>query len=182
MPPCERRIDRVRRPRVQLGAPAQPTSGFVHPTLTPYELPGRNVFGVRFTAAITHEGEWYVARALEVEVTSQGRTSMRPWTVFGKLLSCTSKTRRSPKTSSRRSSPPFSSLREPGASGRQRRCRRGRPDDNGLQAGESTGQSMKLRKNGQTVIVPLHRELAPGTLRSILRQASLTPSEFTALL
>lgn len=29
---------------------------------------------VRFTAAVMHEGEWYVARALEVEVTSQGHT------------------------------------------------------------------------------------------------------------
>jgi predicted RNase H-like HicB family nuclease len=28
----------------------------------------------RFTAAVTHEGEWYVARCLEVEVTSQGPT------------------------------------------------------------------------------------------------------------
>ena len=27
---------------------------------------------VRLTAAVTHEGEWYVARCLEVEVTSQG--------------------------------------------------------------------------------------------------------------
>jgi predicted RNase H-like HicB family nuclease len=27
---------------------------------------------VRFTAAISHEGPWYVARCLEVEVTSQG--------------------------------------------------------------------------------------------------------------
>ena len=29
---------------------------------------------MRFTAAITHEGAWYVARCLEVEVTSQGET------------------------------------------------------------------------------------------------------------
>ncbi len=29
---------------------------------------------VQFTAAVTHEDGWYVARALEVEVTSQGRT------------------------------------------------------------------------------------------------------------
>ncbi|MDQ3982797.1 MAG: type II toxin-antitoxin system HicB family antitoxin [Actinomycetota bacterium] len=29
---------------------------------------------MRFTAAITREGEWFVARCLEVEVTSQGRT------------------------------------------------------------------------------------------------------------
>jgi predicted RNase H-like HicB family nuclease len=29
---------------------------------------------VRFTVAITHEHPWYVARCLEVEVTSQGET------------------------------------------------------------------------------------------------------------
>lgn len=29
---------------------------------------------MRLTAAISHEGDWYVARCLEVEVTSQGRT------------------------------------------------------------------------------------------------------------
>ena len=28
----------------------------------------------RFTAAIVKEGKWYVARSLEVEVTSQGET------------------------------------------------------------------------------------------------------------
>jgi predicted RNA binding protein YcfA (HicA-like mRNA interferase family) len=32
------------------------------------------------------------------------------------------------------------------------------------------------------VIVPLHRELARGTLASILRQAGLTVDEFRALL
>jgi predicted RNase H-like HicB family nuclease len=29
---------------------------------------------MRFTAAITKENKWYVARCLEVEVTSQGQT------------------------------------------------------------------------------------------------------------
>jgi len=29
---------------------------------------------VRFTAAITHEDEWYVARCLQVEVASQGES------------------------------------------------------------------------------------------------------------
>ena len=29
---------------------------------------------IRFTAAVTKEGDWYVARCLEVEVTSQGDT------------------------------------------------------------------------------------------------------------
>ena len=44
------------------------------------------------------------------------------------------------------------------------------------------GSHVKLRRDDRTIIVPLHRELAPGTLRSILRQASLTPAEFIALL
>jgi predicted RNase H-like HicB family nuclease len=29
---------------------------------------------MQFTAAVTHEGNWHVARCLEVEVTSQGAT------------------------------------------------------------------------------------------------------------
>jgi len=36
------------------------------------------------------------------------------------------------------------------------------------------GSHVKLRRDHATVIVPLHRELAPGTLRSILRQAEMT--------
>ena len=30
---------------------------------------------MQLTAAITHEGPWYVARCLDVEVTSQGETA-----------------------------------------------------------------------------------------------------------
>jgi len=33
----------------------------------------------------------------------------------------------------------------------------------------------------RTAIVPRHREIAVGTLRSILRQAGLSPDEFAAL-
>ena len=29
---------------------------------------------IRFTAAVTREGRWYVARCLEIEVASQGET------------------------------------------------------------------------------------------------------------
>jgi len=43
------------------------------------------------------------------------------------------------------------------------------------------GSHVKLRREHLTVIVPLHRELAPGTLRSILRQAELTVEEFDKL-
>lgn len=45
------------------------------------------------------------------------------------------------------------------------------------------GSHVKLRNEaGRTAIVPLHRELAAGTLRSILRQAGLSVAEFTELL
>lgn len=45
------------------------------------------------------------------------------------------------------------------------------------------GSHAKLRNHGgRTVIVPLHRELARGTLSAVLRQAGLTPGEFLDLL
>jgi predicted RNase H-like HicB family nuclease len=36
-----------------------------------------NIEALRLTAAITHEGEWYVAHCLQVEVSSRGETSER---------------------------------------------------------------------------------------------------------
>lgn len=45
------------------------------------------------------------------------------------------------------------------------------------------GSHVKMRHpDGRTAIVPMHREVAPGTLRSILRQAGLTVDELLALL
>lgn len=44
------------------------------------------------------------------------------------------------------------------------------------------GSHVKLRHgDGRTVIVPDHREIARGTMRSILRQAGLTVEEFQQL-
>ncbi len=44
------------------------------------------------------------------------------------------------------------------------------------------GSHRKLRHpDGRVVIVPMHRELASGTLASILRQAGLSPSELEEL-
>jgi predicted RNA binding protein YcfA (HicA-like mRNA interferase family) len=47
------------------------------------------------------------------------------------------------------------------------------------------GSHVKFVKEGpdgvRTAIVPDHREVAIGTLRSILRQAGLTPDEFEGL-
>lgn len=45
------------------------------------------------------------------------------------------------------------------------------------------GSHLKLRHpDGRTVIVPMHHELALGTLSSILRQSQLTLEEFQRLL
>ena len=53
----------------------------------------------------------------------------------------------------------------------------------GFASVRTRGSHHKLRRaDGRTVIVPLHRELARGTLRSILRQADLSVEEFLKLL
>lgn len=45
------------------------------------------------------------------------------------------------------------------------------------------GSHIKLRRpDGRIAIVPMHRELAPGTLRSVLRQADLSVDDFAGLL
>jgi len=41
------------------------------------------------------------------------------------------------------------------------------------------GSHLKLRTDGgRVVIIPMHRELAAGTLRSIIRQSGLSVDEF----
>jgi len=53
----------------------------------------------------------------------------------------------------------------------------------GFEKVSQRGSHVKLRNaDGRTVIVPLHRQLAPGTLRSILRQAGLSVEKLTNLL
>ncbi|MGO8863653.1 MAG: type II toxin-antitoxin system HicA family toxin [Acidimicrobiales bacterium] len=45
------------------------------------------------------------------------------------------------------------------------------------------GSHVTLRHDdGRVAIVPLHKELARGTLRSVVRQAGISPDEFAALL
>lgn len=46
------------------------------------------------------------------------------------------------------------------------------------------GSHVRLKKTSDriyVVVVPLHREIAPGTLKSILRQAGLNREEFLSL-
>ena len=44
------------------------------------------------------------------------------------------------------------------------------------------GSHVKVRKGDRGAIVPMHRELAQGTLGSVLRQAGLSREEFLILL
>jgi predicted RNA binding protein YcfA (HicA-like mRNA interferase family) len=53
----------------------------------------------------------------------------------------------------------------------------------GFEVAGQRGSHVKLRNgSGRVVIVPLHRELARGTLGAILRQSGVTVSEFIELL
>jgi len=52
----------------------------------------------------------------------------------------------------------------------------------GFRLTRQTGSHVRLAKAERRVTVPLHRWLAPGTLRSILRQAEITPEDLLAAL
>jgi predicted RNA binding protein YcfA (HicA-like mRNA interferase family) len=52
----------------------------------------------------------------------------------------------------------------------------------GFSISSQKGSYIKMRRGGMVVIVPNHKTLKPGTLRSIIRQAGLTVDEFIALL
>ena len=50
----------------------------------------------------------------------------------------------------------------------------------GFAAKRTRGSHTVLRRGNAVCVVPLHDELAPGTLRSVLRQAGLSSEEFLA--
>ena len=53
----------------------------------------------------------------------------------------------------------------------------------GFEQASQRGSHVKLRaEDGRVVIVPVHRELAIGTLRSVIRQSGLSVEEFLGLL
>jgi predicted RNA binding protein YcfA (HicA-like mRNA interferase family) len=53
----------------------------------------------------------------------------------------------------------------------------------GFTVASQKGSHLKMRHpDGRVVIIPMHREVATGTLRSILRQAKLSLDELLELL
>jgi predicted RNA binding protein YcfA (HicA-like mRNA interferase family) len=50
----------------------------------------------------------------------------------------------------------------------------------GFHQARQHGSHVVLRRQDRGCVVPLHKELAVGTLRSAIRQAGVTPEEFVA--
>ena len=48
----------------------------------------------------------------------------------------------------------------------------------GFQRARQRGSHVVLRRGDRGCVIPLHRELAVGTLRGAMRQAGVTPEEF----
>ncbi|MFC0863588.1 type II toxin-antitoxin system HicA family toxin [Sphaerimonospora cavernae] len=135
---------------------------------------------LRLTATIVPDEEgWYVARCLQVEVTSQGRTVDEALSKSPRSLGALSRGRgysRGPAATDRRADRDpalrVSPRQFPVCSGAQvvralEKC--------GFEVVSARGSHCKLRQRldeeALTVIVPLHATLAVGTLASIVRQA-----------
>jgi predicted RNA binding protein YcfA (HicA-like mRNA interferase family) len=55
-------------------------------------------------------------------------------------------------------------------------------EKDGFEVVSTKGSHRKLRRGGRTVIVPLHDEIAMGTLASVLRAAGITSEQLRELL
>jgi len=52
----------------------------------------------------------------------------------------------------------------------------------GFESLRQTGSHHVMRKEGRTVVVPMHKPIKPGTLRGLLDQAGLSLEEFVRAL
>jgi predicted RNA binding protein YcfA (HicA-like mRNA interferase family) len=52
----------------------------------------------------------------------------------------------------------------------------------GFEAVSQKGSHLKLKRDGRSVIVPMHQEVARGTLKSVLEQAGVDLERFMELL
>ena len=50
----------------------------------------------------------------------------------------------------------------------------------GFHQARQRGSHVVMRRGDRGCVIPLHKELAVGTLRGALRQAGVSPEEFTA--
>jgi predicted RNA binding protein YcfA (HicA-like mRNA interferase family) len=52
----------------------------------------------------------------------------------------------------------------------------------GFEERRQTGSHVIMRKDGRTVVVPMHRPIKPGTLRGLIEQAGVTVEVFQGML
>jgi predicted RNA binding protein YcfA (HicA-like mRNA interferase family) len=52
----------------------------------------------------------------------------------------------------------------------------------GFEERRQTGSHVIMRKDGRTVVVPMHRPIKPGTLRGLIEQAGVTVEAFQGVL
>ena len=52
----------------------------------------------------------------------------------------------------------------------------------GFEERRQTGSHVILRRQGRTVVVPMHKPIKPGTLRGLIEQAGVTVEAFRAQL
>ena len=52
----------------------------------------------------------------------------------------------------------------------------------GFEKRRQTGSHVIMRKDGRTVVVPMHRPIKPGTLRGLIEQAGVTVEVFQGML
>lgn len=132
---------------------------------------GEDDVAMRLTAAITREGKLFVAQCLEVDVASQGtsveeaRANLpRPWRCTSRTMTWRSVTRRLTSPSDLCGPVRLARCSPRCVERASSRCR-----------SAAVTSSCAIRRR-RTVIVPDHREIMRGTMRSILRQAGLTPT------
>ena len=52
----------------------------------------------------------------------------------------------------------------------------------GFEQLRQSGSHVIMRRNGRSVVVPMHRPIKPGTLRGLIEQAGVTVEEFVKAL
>ena len=52
----------------------------------------------------------------------------------------------------------------------------------GFEARRQTGSHFIMRREGRTVVIPIHKPIKPGTLKSVLQQADISVEQLLAAL
>jgi predicted RNA binding protein YcfA (HicA-like mRNA interferase family) len=140
----------------------------------------------RFSALITKEDGWYVARCPELNVTSQGKmlralvpTSAKPSSFTSKHGASLKKGQPKARRSGRPSKSRIDMSKLPSVSGeRVVRALKGAGFSELRQKGSHVSLEKRTVDQVFKTVVPVHSQLAKGTLADILKQCGLKLEEF----